>query len=44
MYAEVMTEQSKSKEELEAKYGKVNVNLNDGSYEVIPEEDEKEDK
>ncbi len=44
MYAEVMTEQSKSKEELEAFNGKVNVNLNDGSYEVIPEEDEKEDK
>jgi len=39
-----MNQQKKSKDELEEKYGKINVNLNDGSYEVIPEEDEKEDK
>jgi len=44
MYADIMNQQKKSKEELEEKYGKINVNLNDGSYEVIPEEDEKEDK
>ena len=44
MYADIMKQQNTSKEELEEKYGKVNVNLNDGSYEVIPEEDEKEDK
>ena len=27
------------KKELEEKYGKVNIDLKDGSYELIPEED-----
>ena len=43
MYGELMSEQAKMKDELEEKYGQINVNLNDGSYEVIPEEDEKEE-
>jgi bisphosphoglycerate-dependent phosphoglycerate mutase len=43
MYGELMAEQAKMKDELEEKYGQINVNLNDGSYEVIPEEDEKEE-
>ena len=44
MYADIMSEQAKMKDELEEKYGRVNVNLNDGSYELIPEEDEEENK
>ena len=40
MYVELMVEQDKSKKELEAEYGKVNINLKDGSYELIPEKDE----
>jgi len=35
-----MVEQDKSKKELEEEYGKVNINLKDGSYELIPEKDE----
>jgi len=31
-------EQKKTKEELEESYGKINVDLKDGSYEVIKEE------
>ena len=41
MYAELMVEQEKSKKELEESYGKINIDLKDGSYELIPEEDEK---
>ena len=41
MYVELMVEQDKIKKELEEKYGKVNINLKDGSYELIPEKDEK---
>jgi len=40
MYAELMVEQDKSKKELEESYGKVNINLKDGSFELIPEKDE----
>tara|TARA_B110000483_G_scaffold204053_1_gene246732 strand:+ start:289 stop:534 length:246 start_codon:yes stop_codon:yes gene_type:complete len=40
MYAELMVEQDKSKKELEEAYGKVNIDLKDGSYELIPEKDE----
>jgi len=40
MYVELMVEQDKSKKELEEEYGKVNINLKDGSYELIPEKDE----
>ena len=42
MYAELMVEQDKSKKELEEEYGKVNFNLQDGSYEII--KDEEKDK
>jgi hypothetical protein len=41
MYAELMVEQEKSKKELEESYGKINIDLKDGSYELMPEEDEK---
>jgi len=40
MYAELMVEQDKSKKKLEESYGKVNINLKDGSFELIPEKDE----
>ena len=39
-YVELMVEQDKSKKELEEIYGKVNINLQDGSFELI-EENEK---
>lgn len=35
---QVREEQNKVKEELEGKYGKININLEDGSYEEIVEE------
>ena len=40
MYVELMVEQDKTKKELEEEYGKVNINLKDGSFELIPEKDE----
>ena len=42
-YVELMVEQDKSKKELEETYGKVNINLQDGSFELI-EENDKENK
>ena len=36
-YAAIQEEQNKSKVELEEKYGKINVDLSDGSYETIEE-------
>ena len=42
-YVELMVEQDKSKKELEEAYGKVNINLQDGSFELIVEDD-KENK
>ena len=38
MYAEDMGKQDASKKELEEKYGKINIDLKDGSYEIIKEE------
>jgi hypothetical protein len=38
-FAEVVSESKKLNEELEEKYGKITVNLEDGSYEKIKEED-----
>ena len=38
-FAEVVSESKKLNEELEEKYGKITVNLEDGSYEEIKEED-----
>jgi len=43
MYVELMVEQDKTKKELEEAYGKVNINLQDGSFELI-KEDDKENK
>ena len=40
MYVDLMVEQEKVKKELEESYGKVNINLQDGSYELIEEKDE----
>lgn len=37
-FANIQEEQDKLKVQLEEEYGKVNVNLQDGTYEVIPEE------
>ena len=37
-YAELMVQQDKSKKELEESYGKVNINLQDGSFELIVED------
>ena len=36
--AAVQSEQAESKKELEEKYGKINIDLSDGSYEIIAEE------
>ena len=36
--ASVQSEQADSKKELEEKYGKINIDLSDGSYEIIAEE------
>lgn len=41
MFTQVMKEQEAIKEELSDKYGKVNVDLNDGSYEEVKEEKSK---
>ena len=38
MFAISQEESNKSKKELEKKYGKININLEDGSYEEIKEE------
>ena len=38
LYAEVMEKQDKSKKELEETYGKVNINLQDGSFELIEDD------
>jgi len=37
-FAQIQEQQDKLKVELEDEYGKINVNLQDGTYEVIPEE------
>ena len=37
VYAAIQEEQNKSKVELEEKYGKINVDLSDGSYKTIEE-------
>jgi hypothetical protein len=39
-FAQIQEEQDKLKVQLEDEYGKINVNLQDGSYEVIAEEAE----
>ena len=42
-FANIQEEQDKLKVQLEDEYGKINVNLQDGTYEVIPEEVEEEE-
>lgn len=42
-FANIQEEQDKLKTQLEDEYGKINVNLQDGSYELIPEEVEVEE-
>ena len=37
-FANIQEEQDKLKTQLEDEYGKINVNLQDGSYEIIAEE------
>jgi hypothetical protein len=37
LYAEAMEKQDKTKNELEETYGKVNINLQDGSFKLIEE-------
>jgi len=39
LWAGLQEEENKFKKELEEKYGKININLEDGSYEEIEEED-----
>jgi len=39
-FAQVQEESNKVKQELEDKYGKININLKDGSYEEIKEDKE----
>lgn len=39
MFAKESEQMEVIKKELEEKYGKVNIDLKDGSYELIPEED-----
>ena len=39
-FAQVQEESNKVKKELEDKYGKININLKDGSYEEIKEDKE----
>lgn len=38
MYAEEISKQEESKKKLEESYGKINIDLKDGSYEEIKEE------
>jgi len=41
LWAGVQEEDNKFKQELEKEYGKININLEDGSYEKIKEESDK---
>ena len=43
-FANIQEEQDKLKVQLEEEYGKINVNLQDGTYEVILEEVESEEQ
>jgi hypothetical protein len=42
-YVDLKVKQDETKKELEEVYGAININLSDGSFEII-EEDDKEDK
>ena len=43
-YAEFLKELDVTKKELEEKYGQVNINLQNGSYEEVKEEEKSEEK
>ena len=43
-YSELLKELDVTKKELEEKYGQVNINLTDGSYEEVKEEEKTEEK
>jgi len=43
-YSEFLKELDVTKKELEDKYGQVNINLSDGTYEEIKEEEKTEEK
>ena len=43
-YSEFLKELDVTKKELEEKYGQVNINLTDGSYEEVKEEEKTEEK
>jgi len=43
-YAEFLKDLDVTKKELEEKYGQVNINVQDGSYEEIKEEEKSEEK
>ena len=43
-YSKFLEELDVTKKELEEKYGQVNINLQDGSYEEVKEEDKTEEK
>ena len=43
-YSEFLKELDVTKKELEEKYGQVNINLTDGSYEEVKEEEKAEEK
>tara|TARA_R110000824_G_scaffold65627_1_gene170789 strand:- start:893 stop:1135 length:243 start_codon:yes stop_codon:yes gene_type:complete len=40
MYADEVSNQEASKTELEEKYGKINISLKDGTYEIVAEDEE----
>jgi hypothetical protein len=44
LWADIVAQQEGAKKELEEKYGKININLESGSYEKIKEEEAGEDK
>tara|TARA_R100001509_G_C4782801_1_gene186996 strand:- start:103 stop:354 length:252 start_codon:yes stop_codon:yes gene_type:complete len=41
LWADIITQQEGAKKELEDKYGKINISLEDGSYTEIKEDEEK---
>ena len=43
-YSEFLKDLDVTKKELEEKYGQVNINLSDGTYEEIKEEEQTEEK
>ncbi len=42
VWADIVSQQEGAKKELEEKYGKININLKDGSFEEIKDDESKE--